>query len=256
VDDVLGIVALGSLRRVEVSPSELGLMELLGQQIGSAVEHLRVHEQLSSTAVRKERVRLSRDIHDSVAQELDLLYLRLTALEELVQAGDIKGAVSESRRAVELCSIACDEARQAILDLRFTGCSGSLIAELRRYADRLNQQGKTAVEVHVSRMDGLTLPHETEVQLLGVIQEALSNIRRHADAKQVRVDLAHAEGTITLTIVDDGRGFDKESIEQDGQDHFGFRTMRERAGSVGGSFEVYSEPGRGTRLIIMVPALG
>ena len=92
-----------------------------------------------------------------------------------------------------------------------------------------------------------------EIQLLRIIQEALTNIRKHSQASRAWVRFeADAEGAV-ITVEDDGRGFDPSRMGQDGQEHFGLQTMRERAESVGGDLQISTQPGQGTRLTVQLP---
>jgi signal transduction histidine kinase len=254
--EAFGLVVLCSRKSVPISANDLTLLGSLGQQIGLAVQDSRLHEQLTSAAAREERARLSREMHDSVAQDLISLHLEIAALEDMATSGDVSGAISTLHEVVEMCSEACDRVRESILGLRFAASPyGSLVSELRDYADRLTQHSSITVTVLADECDELTLSHETEVQLLGIIQEALSNIRRHSDATQSSLEIACESETVMLTIADNGRGFDTSRLAEDGQYHFGLRTMAERAESVGGSLQIDSTPGAGTRIIVKVPVL-
>jgi signal transduction histidine kinase len=98
-----------------------------------------------------------------------------------------------------------------------------------------------------------SLPAEVEDQLLHIIQEALVNIRKHAGAKRVDVSITLQANEMTLTISDDGHGFDLQNAPGAAQEHFGLNIMRERAGQVGGHMEIRSIPGHGTHVVISVP---
>jgi two-component system nitrate/nitrite sensor histidine kinase NarX len=252
-----GVVALLSRKREQVSAGQLALLGSLGQQIGIAVEHARVHDQIRSAAAREERARLSWEMHDNTAQDLNLLYLKLAALEDSTLSGDTPGVASEVQELVEICSKACDDFRESILSLRFAACPfGSLVSELRNYVERLNSETDIAASARLDEDNGLALPHEAEVQLLGIIQEALTNVRRHSHATEVFVGLTHENDLIVLTIADNGRGFDVSSVAADGRTHFGLKTMADRANSVGGTLKVESSVGAGTKLTVKVPGIG
>ena len=94
-----------------------------------------------------------------------------------------------------------------------------------------------------------------ELQLLRILQEALSNVRKHARAKSARVELAQVDGRVSAAVQDDGRGFDPEAMHREGFPRFGLAIMRERAQSIGGELSVESAPGRGTRVSIEVPVI-
>ncbi len=102
------------------------------------------------------------------------------------------------------------------------------------------------------------MPPSTEIQLMRIIQEALSNVRKHADAKSVRIDFQAKSRDLEIVISDDGKGFDPARIRSAGWPRFGLQTMRERAESVDGTFVVDASPRMGTKVVVSVPfaALG
>ena len=92
-----------------------------------------------------------------------------------------------------------------------------------------------------------------EIQLLRIVQEALTNVRKHSQASCARVSFETDEDKAVITIEDNGRGFDPSHIGQDGQEHFGLQMMRERAESVGGALDVSTQCEQGTRIVVRLP---
>jgi len=145
------------------------------------------------------------------------------------------------------------DVREGILGLR-TGPGDGLAAALRGYLDRYAEMSglRVAFDVEPEAADARPAP-AAEVQLMRVVQEALSNVRKHARARSVSVRFAREGGCLSVEIRDDGRGFDPTVRPSTGWPHFGLQTMRERAESVGGTLAVETTRGRGTRVTARVP---
>ena len=131
-----------------------------------------------------------------------------------------------------------------------------MLDALADFVDRWKEQSDLDVSLLVqppgTSLD--TLPPAAELQLLRIVQEALSNVRKHAEAKHVEVRIIAADGEVETVIVDDGRGFDTiRSRSPDRTPHFGLSTMRERAESVGGKLQIVSTLGGGTRVEVRLP---
>jgi signal transduction histidine kinase len=144
------------------------------------------------------------------------------------------------------------DARQAVLGLRIAGQIGDgLTAMLEDFAAQFSQLGNVPVEVVVAPgVESLPLTTEAELQLLRIVQEALTNVRKHASATQARVSLRINDGVLELTVGDNGKGFDVEDYGLNHRSRFGLSTMRERAEAIGAEFNLDSEPGAGTRVTV------
>jgi signal transduction histidine kinase/ligand-binding sensor domain-containing protein len=199
-----------------------------------------------------ERARLSREVHDTLLQSMFGYALQFDALAQLVPESDpnLRGYLARLRHQVE---DDIRDARQSIWNLR------SPRLEVNDLPSTLEEAAKHAVASTGLELafDVTGSPHRApphiEEQLLRIGREAVFNVVRHAHASHVHVLLDYAQNGITLTVVDDGRGFDAETQPQvDG--HFGLMTMRERAESAGGSLQVQTKPGSGTTVIVTAPA--
>lgn len=198
-------------------------------------------------AVMEERNRLARDLHDSAKQQAFAIAAQLDAVQTMITKDPLKAAshVSESVRLVdqlrsELTGI-IQELRPAVLDNK------GLVPALRDYVTDWSRQNEITNEV---RVQGVRLLHlEIEQALFRIMQEALANIARHSGANHVDLLLIYNKRKITLTIEDDGQGI--ERIDYSGG--LGLRSMDERAESLGGTLEIKSVPGRGTRLTCVLP---
>lgn len=205
-------------------------------------------------AVSKERQRMARDLHDSVAQSLGYLHLRLAAAEEQMAAGDLGAATGEIPKLRQVACEGYEEARQAIFGLRSLGSSGpGLVPSLTEYLQEWSRQTGVPVDLEVVAPDGVSVPPVVEVQLIGIIQEAMANVRKHARARRVLFRLAQNGRSARLSVGDDGVGFDPAALEARREPSFGMDTMRERAEAVGAKLVITSSPGRGTTVEVDFP---
>ncbi|MBM2827050.1 MAG: putative two component system histidine kinase, partial [Dehalococcoidia bacterium] len=147
------------------------------------------------------------------------------------------------------------DVREAILGLRaVTQGESDLVDALMIYMKRFTElSGVNAELVLQCNKDDLNLRPEEEVQLIRIIQEALSNVRKHAEARNARVQLGLEGETMMLVVEDDGRGFSQDRSSSRGTPQFGLQTMRERAEALGGSFSIDSAPGKGSRITVCLP---
>jgi two-component system nitrate/nitrite sensor histidine kinase NarX len=237
------------------SEAERTLLGALADMATIAVRTARLHEAEEQVTIHAERDRIARELHDSLAQVLGVIHLQLRALE-----GRAKDEASYTM-AAELSQIAdtADEAyrdvREAILGLRETvreetGLEGSLREYLRKYS----RQTGIAATLTCDGETRASLTPRSEVQLLRVVQEALTNTRKHSEARHVQVRMECATAATTLTIEDDGIGFDPATIAGSMDGGFGLASMRERVEQIGGTLAVHTAPKQGTRIIVHLEA--
>ncbi|WP_125100679.1 sensor histidine kinase [Leucobacter chromiireducens] len=200
-----------------------------------------------------ERTRISRDIHDTIAQALSSI--KLLAHAERNRTAD--AAAERTLQQVEtLAGESLADVRRIVAALVPAELEeDALAAALRRMLDRAGEEAGLQVELHVD--DSLPLlPTATEVALLRAAQSGLANVRLHAGASRVVVSLIDADGTVRLDIIDDGAGFDVAAWERDA-DHrsasYGLRFMRARLRELGGGLDIESAPGDGTALSVHLP---
>jgi signal transduction histidine kinase/ligand-binding sensor domain-containing protein len=211
-------------------------------------------------AVLGERSRIAREIHDTLAQGYVGVSVQLEVLAELLRQRKAEDAQKQLDQTREHVRHGLDDARQSIWALRTQDADeATLPVKLRRMAEAAEGNGLTSR----FRLFGAyrPLPAETEQEVVRVAQEAIHNVKKHAGASQVSVELEYGPETITLEVRDDGRGGalerTAESIPgQVGPGHFGLTGMRERAAAIGGTLEVSSEPGAGTTIRLCAPARG
>ncbi|MBI4635788.1 MAG: sensor histidine kinase [Candidatus Rokubacteria bacterium] len=213
-----------------------------------------VSDMNEAMAVVKERQRIARELHDSAAQNLGYLHLRLAEAERQLAAGTTAELGAELADLKRVAREAYEEARQAIFGLRsMVSRSLGLIPTLTEYLHDWQRQTGVAVDLRVGSQAEMPLPPVVEVQLIGIIQEAMANVRKHAAARRVLVNVERDARFAAVSIHDEGRGFDPLEVAGEGRESFGIDTMRERAEAVGGKLVLTSRPGQGTTVEVQLP---
>ena len=230
-------------------------------QAAIAIENARLHQQVQDLAVVEERERIAREMHDSPAQLLAYVNAKAEAARQLLQAGRWEKAAVELEELCRGARAAYADVREAILGLRTIPGGRGFLTALRDYLERYRLQADLEVDLDVDQREGdlderLGIEPSAELQLLRIVQEALSNVRRHAGVDRARLTI-RCEGSEVVALVEDtGRGFDIGSTARHRGPHFGLATMRERAEGVGGSLDVRSSPGGGTVVVVRLPRSG
>jgi two-component system, NarL family, sensor kinase len=250
-DEKLGVMNVASPDWRSLSSEELQLLYTIGDLLSIAVERARLFARSAQLGAVEERNRLAREIHDTIAQGLTATTLQLESADALLDAGsNAERAREPLRRALSLTQSNLEEARRSVLDLRAAPLEGrSLSDALKALVDRW--EAETGIATRFRAVNGSRpLPPRVEVALYRICQEALTNIARHAEAKRVSVRLVATPEQVQLTVEDDGRGF--HASEAIG-DHHGLVGMNERAKMLGGTLELRTSPGAGTRVRVTVP---
>jgi signal transduction histidine kinase len=233
----------------EVKKSEL--LVALAQQATLAVQLTRLAYSAKEAAVLMERTRIGQEIHDGLAQAFTGILLQLGAVEEFPSCKKRGSGLSVTLSHIrELARDGLAEARRSVMALRLdqTRRAGLELA-LRQLAERSTVAGGvTATFEGGGIVTGLKPEHEHE--LLRIAQEAVCNAVRHARPQEVHISMDEdAEGYWTLSVTDDGVGME-QSPEQSARQGFGLASMRQRAGAIGGEWQIVSEPGHGTRVSV------
>jgi two-component system NarL family sensor kinase len=247
----LGVMNVASPDWRSLSPEDLQLIYTVGDLLSIAVERAGLFARSATLGAVEERNRLAREIHDTIAQVLTATTLQLESADALLDAGSEKEQVREPlHKALSLTRSNLEEARRSVLDLRAAPLEGRSLSEaLRIMVERW--EAETGIAARYGAVNGARpLPPRIEVALYRICQEALTNIAHHAGAGHVTVRLVATPGQVRLTIEDDGRGFD--ASETFGERH-GLVGMNERARMLGGSLELSSSPGAGTRIEATAP---
>jgi len=250
--------ATGARRRFDVS--EVETLSALATQVGLALEAARLQRELQVLAIQNERERIAREMHDGLAQVLAYVNAKSQGIEELL----VDGRVTEARRQLaELAAAARSvyvDVREAILSLSTpVPPDRGVAAALEEYAALFAESSKLAVPFHVSPdATRAWLSAAAQAEVFSIAREALTNVRKHARANRVSLDLSLQDQELVLRIEDDGVGFEADvlAIGPERWPHFGLAGMRERAESVGGTIVWRSRPGHGAHVELHVPVGG
>lgn len=204
-----------------------------------------------ATAQEDERLRISRELHDEIGQHLAALMLGLNALERDVSPN---GGEAVLPKLQELTETIGREVHALAVQLRPAALDDlGLSRAISTYVDMWSARAGIRVELHVGNIDEPRLPADIELALYRIVQEALTNVLKHAGASQVSVILNRPDGEVVGIIEDNGKGFDIEAAANGSAKGLGLVGMRERAAQFGGRVTVEAEPGQGTTVFVRLP---
>jgi len=245
----LGALFAGNVHAQGLNQRHLNLLLTLAVQVALVVQNHRLMSEVEFDSMMSERNRLAREIHDGLAQTIGFLKLQTAQMSNYL-ARDERDRLQEALRvSYKVLSDTYLDARQAIDGLRIApdgGVSGWLEQTVLEFRENsglqvILKQAPVAVEVRP----------EVQAQLIRIVQEALSNIRRHACAKQVWVACDTVDDDLILEVRDDGRGFTPQDVSM--SFHYGLQSMRERSQLIGAELQVNSRPGGGTTVRLSLP---
>ena len=232
-----------------LSPSEILLLESVGQHLGIAIENQRLVAREKEMAVSEERNLLAQELHDSIAQSLAYLNIQVQLLHEDLQQERTAEALQGLEQIREGVQESYDNVRELLVHFRIRIGNADMETALRSALEKF--EGQTGITVNFSRRGTAPeLPPEHVLQVMHIVQESLSNIRKHAKASRVDVELV-SNGECVLLIRDDGTGFD--SARDAGDTHVGLSIMRERAHRIGAELALESAPGQGMLVRLVLP---
>ena len=252
-----GLLMIASRRVYGFSRVRLRTYLTIGAQVALVLENFRLIEQAQKAGVSSERQRLARDIHDTLAQAFTSIVMKLEAAEDRLPS-DLSAVQQYLDQARSIARESLTEARRYMWALRPESLERSSLPEaLARLAERWSEESGVATSVNVTGKPHSLIP-EAEVTLLRVAQEALTNCRKHARARQTVISLSYMNNLVTLNVQDDGVGFDPAHLRPDSSEQsaggFGLAGMRERVEQLRGTLMVESAPGEGCTLMVAVPA--
>jgi two-component system NarL family sensor kinase len=251
----LGVLNVASASWQELSADDLRLLLTIGDMLSIAIERARLFANSARLGALEERNRLAREIHDTLAQGLSAIALQLEAADALLEAGaDAARARRAVQQALGLSRASLEDARRSVLGLRAAPLEGRTLAEaLPALARALADGHEIAIDWlatgDAAAQRGAALRHVTD-GLFRVAQEAIANAVRHARPRRIVLRLHVGADRVTLSVADDGQGFDPEHVPAG---RFGLVGMRERVRLLGGSVRLCSAPGEGTRVEVEVP---
>ena len=259
-EEVVGVLEFFSTNREPVDEEMLAVFAQVGVQVGRVVERQWLQEvrQLNLdqviTAQEDERRRIARELHDSLGQHLTALLLGLGSLRETCRRDSVSAARLSGLEA--LAQTMGGETRDLALNLRPVMLDDlGLASALTEYAGRWSAQSGIRADVHVGGFGPERLPVASETALYRIVQEALTNVARHAEATRVSVILQTSDSGVRAIVEDDGKGFDPDQLLRlpaVGR-RLGLLGMQERIALVGGTLAVESSPGYGTTVYARVP---
>jgi signal transduction histidine kinase len=227
-------------------------LERFAVQASIAIDNAHLHAQAAEIATALERLRIAHEMHDGLAQVLGYVNTKVQAADQYLRRGKTEEASLQLQQLAVSARQAYGDVREAIVGLRtLPGRDRTLADVLEEFLQHWREQSGVAAELSMD--PALRLPTNVELQLVRVIQESLTNVRKHARATTVRVSVEVHEGQLVVTISDDGRGFDPASVTRGEFPRLGLTTMRERAASVGAQLDVESAPARGTSVRFTMP---
>ncbi|MEP7191162.1 MAG: GAF domain-containing sensor histidine kinase [Roseiflexaceae bacterium] len=255
-DRLLGIMNVATPQWDVFTPQDIEILSAIGHQIATAIERTQLAEQATRVALVEERNRLAREVHDTLAQELTGIALQLEAADALLEHSPER-ARARIRQALERTRESLAEARRSVLDLRAGPLERqALPAALETLSQRFTAETGTPVTSQLALV-GPRLPARVEEALYRIAQEALVNIRRHAQADMVRIELRQTGDSVQLIVADNGRGFDIEQTSAPGASAhahgFGLIGMQERAHLLNGRMQISSCPGAGAQVEVTIP---
>jgi two-component system, NarL family, sensor kinase len=250
-DQKLGVLNVASAGWRELSDDDLRLLYTVGDMLSVAIARSYLFARSLQLGAVEERNRLAREIHDTLAQSFSAIALQLETADALLEDAE---AMPRPRhyvqRALQLARTGLEEARRSVLDLRAAPLEGRTLAQA---VAALVQQGPWAEQAvtHFQLVgDDRALPPHVEAGLYRIAQELLTNSARHAGARQLTVELTLNPETVTLTVEDDGRGFDPAQVAPD---QYGLIGINERIKLLGGALVVESAPAVGAKATVQVP---
>lgn len=243
----LGVMNVTGPKWRRLTKAELALLSTIGLQVGAMIERARLAESQSRLARSEERTRVARELHDTLLQSLTAIALQLEGASRDRRTPDELRARLE--RSIESARASAADARRAIADLRSGPSADEPLAQGLAALAR-SFMSETGIAVRIVAAHDLDLDRTAEAELYRIVQEALTNVRKHARAKTVTVTVRRAKGTVRMSIADDGVGI--AAAKRDAAGH-GLRGMEERAAIVGGSLVVRGRRGGGTTVTVVVP---
>lgn len=250
---LIGIFNLYFFEERSFSPQETQLLETLGQHLGVAVENQRLVSREKEMAVSEERNLLAQELHDSIAQGLAFLNIQVQLLQDSLKRSDIPQAMEGLAQIREGVQESYDDVRELLVHFRTRVHQADLESAIRSTLQKF--EGQTGIATTFKQFGtGIPLAPEYEIQVLHIVQEALSNVRKHSGATRVEVE-TRRDGAYSITVRDNGKGFEPDNIGDKAETHVGLKIMKERAHRIGAQFEIASVPGQGTEARLSLPKI-
>lgn len=252
-DRLMGEVDLFFHAQIDVSDSDRSLLEALTAHLAAAMENFRLAALEKEAAVSQERSFLARELHDSIAQSLAFLKIQVQLMQDALGRDDLL----QAKVVLDEINIGVRESyadvRELLVHFRTRANAEDIEPALKTTLRKFELQSALPTALQMEGQ-GMPLDPDLQVQVLHIVQEALSNVRKHAAATQVWLDVQQAPRW-RFEIRDNGTGF-SNADDAHNDNHVGLRIMRERAERIGASLDIHSVPGRGSSVILTLPPAG
>ena len=249
----LGVFNIYFRRPQALSEPEMRLLETLGQHLGVAIENQRLKSREKELAVSEERNLLAQELHDSIAQGLAFLNIQVQLLQDSLKKGKVDEALQTAGQLREGVQESYDDVRELLVHFRTRVHQSDLDSAINAALEKF--EGQTGIATEFDRVGtGTPMQPTDEIQIMHIVQESLSNIRKHARAANVRVTVRRDMASCRIEIADDGVGFDPQNDPNCQSDrHVGLKIMRERAHRIGAECRITSRPGEGSCVTLSLP---
>jgi two-component system, NarL family, nitrate/nitrite sensor histidine kinase NarX len=246
---LIGEVDLFYRSEVTLSEEESGLLDALASHLASALEGMRATALEREAAVAEERALLARELHDSIAQSLAFLKIQVQLLRTAIDRGQAPQVIETLDELDAGLRESIGDVRELLVHFRTRTNTDDIEPALKETLQKFKHQSGLQTQLEVTG-DGLPLPSDVQVQVLHVVQEALSNVRKHARASRVDLQVRKG-GQWQFQVRDDGIGFATESEHE--SSHVGLKIMQERAARIGATVAFQSGPKGGTTVTLVLP---
>jgi len=244
----LGVINLFVENEIDINEEMAYLLLSLGAHLGEFFERTYIEKKNRLQLIKDERSIIANELHDSLAQSLASVRFQVRILDQSLQpVGDFMAF-----KTINSVEHALDEAttdlRELIAHCRVPIEQQGLVPAVKRAVEKFRKETGIHILLQCEEQT-LALPSNIELNAYRIVQEALTNIKKHANAYIVRVLLTHDnDGNIRILIENDGKGFDQDKIQSSEGEHLGLTIMKERAKHLGGNLKIESEPDEGTRV--------
>jgi signal transduction histidine kinase len=246
-EEPLGFLGLSFTAKAMLSPQEIELAQALAHQVTLAIQLTRLAEESRQAAILEERNRMAREIHDTLAQAFAGIGIQLQAANRFRTTNPDKAQI-HCDRAHALAQTGLTEARRSVWALSQEGLEYSdLAASVTRIAEQLTAETSLQADIEVQGTPYSVEP-EVGLNLLRIVQEALTNALRHAQAQTIQIQITYEPSYVRLGVRDDGRGFDPQLPVKG----FGLASMQQRVDHIGAQLLVSSQLGAGTEIAVIL----
>lgn len=240
------------LGAIEFTPDDEDTLERFALQAALAIDNAHLHQQVADLAIAEERIRIAHEMHDGLAQVLGYVNTKVQAAEMYLKREKTPEAAAQLRELASAARQAYSDVRQSIVGLRTLPDAHKTLSDvLQEFLERWQEM--SGIQTSLTIENDVPLKPSVELQLVRIVQEALTNVRKHSRGSTARVEIRRRNGRVVTSIIDNGVGFSAGARTRGEFPQFGLTTMRERAESVGGTLAIESTPGTGTAIRFEVP---